>query len=189
MGGGTTSPFSLKKTAQGLSPRGRGNQLELLFLQPSRRSIPAWAGEPRRGELATRPPRVYPRVGGGTDVRSGGTVQIIGLSPRGRGNRAAHRRVVHHRRSIPAWAGEPTEKSGPADESWVYPRVGGGTCIIGVAGELHSGLSPRGRGNRDEDRAAPSSQGSIPAWAGEPGTLSGAASSRWVYPRVGGGTP
>ena len=50
----------------------------------------------------------------------------------------------------------------------VYPRVGGGTGYPRDF-DLHAdGLSPRGRGNPGSDFLLDYSNGSIPAWAGEP---------------------
>ena len=53
---------------------------------------------------------------------------------------------------------------------------------------LGAGLSPRGRGNRSQSRKYRRAQRSIPARAGEPARRAGRPSSRWVYPRAGGGT-
>ena len=52
-------------------------------------------------------PAVYPRVGGGTDSPDGKKAGVLGLSPRGRGNRGRLRRSGGLWGSIPAWAGEP----------------------------------------------------------------------------------
>ena len=113
------------------------------------------------------------------------TMLRYGLSPRGRGNHnGADQRAELHR-SIPAWAGEPPLVLGYYDlaqvyprvgggtlrfrwlgSRWVYPRVGGGTSLI--LPMARSGLSPRGRGNRNGDTYSESLGGSIPAWAGEP---------------------
>ena len=91
------------------------------------RSIPAWAGEPLtavpRGWLF----RVYPRVGGGTSGLSAATLTLNGLSPRGRGNPGQENEAEVDRRSIPAWAGEPTRRAIFSASAKVYPRVGGGT--------------------------------------------------------------
>ena len=168
MGGGTAARRAGNTTTEGLSPRGRGNRRAERRHRADHRSIPAWAGEPRRPPSGSSPPPVYPRVGGGTNGEVGAGRRILGLSPRGRGN-------LHHRcswgtsfGSIPAWAGEPASLPAICPRWWVYPRVGGGTRPRAATSIMSRGLSPRGRGNRDEDRAAPSSQGSIPAWAGEP---------------------
>ncbi len=90
--------------------------------------------------------------------------------------------------SIPAWAGEPQRRLSAKSTTRVYPRVGGGTGQSGVQALLYVGLSPRGRGNRDLSQWIEKTDGSIPAWAGEPTTSPGITCSRRVYPRVGGGT-
>ena len=50
----------------GLSPRVRGNQASISVSADVKGSIPACAGEPRRGAALTTTGRVYPRVCGGT---------------------------------------------------------------------------------------------------------------------------
>ena len=68
VGGATSSAAYNAADAKGLSPRGRGN-LEHLGQHPGGGgSIPAWAGQPDSCSGRTRPPRVYPRVGGATSV-------------------------------------------------------------------------------------------------------------------------
>ena len=78
-----TSAFSKNR---GLSPRGRGKQSRKPTPSPSRRSIPAWAGETSALQRRAAGFPVYPRVGGGN--RQG--------PPIFRGFQG----------SIPAWAGE-----------------------------------------------------------------------------------
>ena len=87
-------------------------------------------------------------MGGGTDFMRGLTIYQPGLSPRGRGNRRAGELAPTWERSIPAWAGEPGRSTNDAGWMRVYPRVGGGTCLM---------IDVQGLTN-----------GSIPAWAGEP---------------------
>ena len=70
----------------------------------------------------------------------------------------------------------------------VYPRVGGGTMKRALRSFGPQGLSPRGRGNLHVLVNLHFSQGSIPAWAGEPIDRMRSASMATVYPRVGGGT-
>ena len=53
-------------------------------------------------------------------------------------------------RSIPAWAGEPLANLYLARLPGVYPRVGGGTRAAPGRVLLFEGLSPRGRGNRQD---------------------------------------
>ena len=77
---------NLANVLEGLSPRGRGNLNPFGVRVHDRGSIPAWAGEPARLSLRIACPRVYPRVGGGTDGWKMGHPPAEGLSPRGRGN-------------------------------------------------------------------------------------------------------
>ena len=70
VGGGTLPNLPGCNPVKGLSPRGRGNLLTGGNLALSRGSIPAWAGEPRCSSLVFVPSRVYPRVGGGTNLPS-----------------------------------------------------------------------------------------------------------------------
>ena len=99
-----------------------------------------------------------------------------GLSPRGRGNHLACGQHISVKRSIPAWAGEPFRSWPAARIGRVYPRVGGGTGEIPSSVEAairHTGLSPRGRGNLKSEawHLASLPNRSIPAWAGEPVTI------------------
>ena len=188
VGGGTGMEPLIRWPRPGLSPRGRGNRPWPESTAIWKRSIPAWAGEPRRR---------WPK-----SSASGG------LSPRGRGNQ--RERPPHSRRggSIPAWAGEPLSPYSIVTFTPVYPRVGGGTrrrChssvsstgLSRVGGGTSSrlpiwpssiGLSPRGRGNRPGPGAGQRRSRSIPAWAGEPQWREEVIWSVTVYPRVGGGT-
>ena len=65
VGGGNMPLMFVVSPTRGLSPRGRGKR-RLYPIYPKRmRSIPAWAGETRRGRLWRCLCWVYPRVGGG----------------------------------------------------------------------------------------------------------------------------
>ena len=188
VGGGTRQRHEQAMPAQGLSPRGRGNLGAYRLHTAPSGSIPAWAGEPAAVTRPLAQTRVYPRVGGGTAIGGRDVSRLFGLSPRGRGNPrlAAHSPVG--RRSIPAWAGEPHSWIPVATHMRVYPRVGGGTVFSPEGAIAAAGLSPRGRGNPRHQRGAPVPDGSIPAWAGEPGADQDEMGGVAVYPRVGGGT-
>ena len=71
----------------GLSPRVRGNRARYPATPSLCRSIPACAGEPAVGYPGRLTQWVYPRVCGGTNLRSAVLLLIRGLSPRVRGNR------------------------------------------------------------------------------------------------------
>ena len=186
------------------------------FPAPRRGSIPARAGEPITCPIAAlisgfwglspRGPgeptllpapgahqgsRVYPRAGGGTRSQSGSRSSVVGLSPRGRGNRMMPAFFNRGIWSIPARAGEPGFLRASATMAWVYPRAGGGTELLRVNDLIAEGLSPRGRGNHLPSAALVIvlTLGSIPARAGEPAMVIGmVASPVGVYPRAGGGT-
>ena len=188
VGGETSTRLTVSGRITGLSPRGRGNPVQIVRSNLDIGSIPAWAGKPAiRGNLL-RVGQVYPRVGGETIscrlLRSRGA----GLSPRGRGNRSNAVVIAEARRSIPAWAGKPYQPRAGAHGYSVYPRVGGETKREGREVWELKGLSPRGRGNHGRGTAAREYLGSIPAWAGKPLQCGTAAEGNGVYPRVGGET-
>ena len=90
--------------------------------------------------------------------------------------------------SIPAQAGEPSpDWCGPNCDR-VYPRAGGGTTDDSTVEYLTMGLSPRRRGNLGLAQFAALQLRSIPAQAGEPDSARRRRTTRWVYPRAGGGT-
>ena len=146
--------------------------------------------------------------GGATSaVPYGGAIE--GLSPRVRGSHIGGPLRRRDRGSIPACAGEPISVIRTAFPTRVYPRVCGGAVEI-VAGRVERmGLSPRVRGSLRSPIASRQviwvyprvcggaqclggqwssfSRGSIPACAGEPGSVAGQTLSIWVYPRVCGG--
>ena len=132
------------------------------------RSIPACAGEPPARSPFHPKHKVYPRVCGGTAKSSGDRSDVIGLSPRVRGNRPLSIPSSSASGSIPACAGEPSLHSVSAYASTVYPRVCGGTKQWRAYCSVCLGLSPRVRGNRL--------------------ALATFSSIRLVYPRVCGGT-
>ena len=70
----------------------------------------------------------------------------------------------------------------------VYPRVCGGTILLGGAAEYGDGLSPRVRGNLESSPNCSALTRSIPACAGEPRGWATWPTLHTVYPRVCGGT-
>ena len=125
--GGTLFALCKQRLHSGLSPRVRGNHLNLLRTVESQRSIPACAGEPIFAGYELCHCGVYPRVCGGTTLRQYRNVSCGGLSPRVRGNLRVRPVFVENRRSIPACAGEPCSRSSACTTQRVYPRVCGGT--------------------------------------------------------------
>ena len=146
----------------------RGNQCGAGWCLASRGSIPAYAGEPGGCSAAAADARVYPRVCGGTYSSVSVCADWIGLSPRMRGNPSTPNAGVNGVRSIPAYAGEPTQDYDSGRNQGVYPRVCGGTIRAWRLAKAQQGLSPRMRGNPLYTLLLRMAQGSIPAYAGEP---------------------
>ena len=168
VGGGTRATWPAVPSTRGLSPRGRGNLGYTADGGTFCGSIPAWAGEPVAHSACCLLVTVYPRVGGGTPGDIMAMYGGMGLSPRGRGNRIPKTMPWPHRRSIPAWAGEPDLPPSLKRRAEVYPRVGGGTLMAHLQTIYPKGLSPRGRGNPVAFPVTRVGLRSIPAWAGEP---------------------
>ena len=203
----TPTPPQPAGEREGLSPRVRGNPRSVIDDHRTARSIPACAGEPSQYGQWRGLGAVYPRVCGGTYTLADGGIDTMGLSPRVRGNPSMTAqwpsagglspRVRGNRpppppqpqpRSIPACAGEPPGPPCAVNQLQVYPRVCGGTVYRPPVQQLRRGLSPRVRGNQDDDPAGQGVARSIPACAGEPCPTARSASICAVYPRVCGGT-
>ena len=151
--GGTLIALVEDEHAVGLSPRVRGNQHRARVGNVQYRSIPACAGEPGRTRRAPRWCAVYPRVCGGTGFTSSANDAAKGLSPRVRGNRRKRRPGRARHGSIPACAGEPMAQPTIDRILKVYPRVCGGTGDVAGYLRVIGGLSPRVRGNLEDDDA------------------------------------
>ena len=186
--GGTYRDLWVEGLRHGLSPRMRGNLSDRLGNGDVARSIPAYAGEPLMRRHRKSGVAVYPRVCGGTKLFNTTWTSSEGLSPRMRGNPRAGRMGAWACRSIPAYAGEPSDKSFQRGVFGVYPRVCGGTLPGRPAIQNRLGLSPRMRGNQRGADTGRRRSRSIPAYAGEPQRAATAAHQTEVYPRVCGGT-
>ena len=125
---------------------------------------------------------------GGTAFPNVSCSSLTGLSPRVRGNQVPSVTENVRMRSIPACAGEPGNVKRRFRSGGVYPRVCGGTNSNDMRDRYAGGLSPRVRGNQQPLEAEPGPLGSIPACAGEPRLSASGICTKWVYPRVCGGT-
>ena len=141
--GGTIDTRGGIVTGSGLSPRLRGNHLEIWAVMSHLGSIPAPAGEPWRRTRLMRTPKVYPRACGGTLVIVRLDRQAPGLSPRLRGNQVVMVAGAVAAGSIPAPAGEPPARRDSRRPMAVYPRACGGTRRPSVRTADENGLSPR----------------------------------------------
>ena len=186
--GGTISSSTPMASSRGLSPRMRGNHDSCLRDGAGFGSIPAHAGEPSAEVPAGRCKRVYPRACGGTRMLAVARPTPWGLSPRMRGNPERGTRSQAGYGSIPAHAGEPRREPPHANCDRVYPRACGGTANGLHVLYIERGLSPRMRGNPDQESHAAGGGGSIPAHAGEPSSPPRRMGTTGVYPRACGGT-
>ncbi len=124
--GGDRSVNPNRLPGRGRSPRMRGRHQILPLLDPSARSIPAYAGETLRSIRGPDPTRVDPRVCGGDPVLRNTLSASRGRSPRMRGRQAPTRKKVIGVRSIPAYAGETLTGNRLCQRAQVDPRVCGG---------------------------------------------------------------
>ena len=187
-GGGTGGVSRFVWLRRGPSPRGRGNLVYLCLMVAGLGTIPARAGEPKTAGDGLYTNRDHPRAGGGT-VPVGCLAPFpLGPSPRGRGNHVLIVVVQVLARTIPARAGEPILIAGTLRIIWDHPRAGGGTAPSATRLDIMAGPSPRGRGNHRLTINWRIFRGTIPARAGEPGSLSGMSSLLGDHPRAGGGT-
>ena len=126
--GGTPVTALVVPSANGLSPRMRGNPACSITIKGRARSIPAYAG--------------------GTPSARNWAISTCGLSPRMRGNLFGEMDEGVIGGSIPAYAGEPAACAAASRAIVVYPRVCGGTRNRNRTSGGVLGLSPRMRGNR-----------------------------------------
>src|SRR5690606_30434657 len=126
-------------------------------------------------------------VGGGASRAGSSAGRYVGRSPRGRRSLSVTWGTSAVVGSISAWAEEPEAKLLPAPSDRVDLRVGGGAYRSGAAAMSFAGRSPRGRRSRSGVARAGHGDGSISAWAEEPGAKGRTASMPWVDLRVGGG--
>jgi len=135
-----------------------------------------------------RPNGAYPRGRGGTSNCDFVMPNLIGLSPRARGNLVRRGLMAHSLRPIPAGAGEPRCHPACSGRGGAYPRGRGGTPVPGPPNTHFCGLSPRARGNRTMTEHRLVQEGPIPAGAGEPRSQRKESLHSKAYPRGRGGT-
>ncbi len=113
---------------------------------------------------------------------------MAGLSPLARGNRNAIGHAAAVAGPIPARAGQPAVRLRCLARRGAYPRSRGATVVLEVWIDRNVGLSPLARGNRKYREIAMTSEGPIPARAGQPcgGWL--LRWRLWAYPRSRGAT-
>ncbi len=111
-----------------------------------------------------------------------------GLSPPTRGIPYPVDRQADDRRSIPAYAGDPSGAPAKAQSGGVYPRLRGGSPSAATIDGQRDGLSPPTRGIPPAMPNPNVPPRSIPAYAGDPWRGCAAGGKRGVYPRLRGGS-
>ncbi len=151
------------------------------------RSIPAYAGEPSYATGTDPRPGVHPRLRGGAAARATVATVAAGPSPPTRGSRRRPAPAPRAGGSIPAYAGEPALLTDAVARVPVHPRLRGGASADWDATEATVGPSPPTRGSHRQPAGDREGLGSIPAYAGEPGSRAGRDRRGGVHPRLRGG--
>ena len=188
MCGGTRPCDLISPISLGLSPHVRGNQRSAVFVDGFRRPIPACAGELHGSQHRSAQTGAYPRMCGGTVVRSIASASVMGLSPHVRGNQVGWVLPRFWEGPIPACAGEPDMDMIATNHDRAYPRMCWGTGFCTPKFRFLWGLSPHVRGNLIVRNMRHDSIGPIPAYAGEPALQRWPGGVQWAYPRMCGGT-
>ena len=194
-------------SSTGSSPRGRGTRLDPTPIRPSRRFIPARAGNTRCNHPPPLPSPVHPRAGGehalgrgshgrvrrfiparagNTPDMEGQPVTTTGSSPRGRGTQEARHPCESRHRFIPARAGNTRAMAPMSGVFPVHPRAGGEHTNPTTTPRGYIGSSPRGRGTHTWSHAFGRLHRFIPARAGNTRRSPASAASSSVHPRAGG---
>ena len=170
----------------GPSPRVRGIPSSTAPSCSWLRSIPACAGNPWADSNSAQVLRVHPRVCGESLGVPSGMMSPRGPSPRVRGIRERLHRGRRFLGSIPACAGNPSPTRWSTLATRVHPRVCGESGSSDVHQYDTTGPSPRVRGIRGLMPTRTTTEGSIPACAGNPGGGTACGTTRRVHPRVCG---
>ncbi len=185
--GGAEAAALISGTPKGPSPPTRGSRWHWPCPSRGTGSIPAYAGEPigRMNTHATA--TVHPRLRGGACTLRACALHPEGPSPPTRGSPKRSRGERAGAGSIPAYAGEPLACCSRSSALWVHPRLRGGALDRNDDPRKRNGPSPPTRGSRSVLARHWPDAGSIPAYAGEPGGISGTGFSERVHPRLRGG--
>ena len=170
----------------GSSPRWRGTLHGGRRDRPTRRFIPALAGNAPPGGPEPQRGTVHPRAGGEREVPLHQIEDGTGSSPRWRGTRPGKLRRVARLRFIPALAGNAIVQGPGAAITAVHPRAGGERLLQHQFGNLVRGSSPRWRGTRVASAALVTVSRFIPALAGNATVPRSTSRSSSVHPRAGG---
>ena len=170
----------------GPSPRLRGTRVPKGREAHRGRSIPAPAGNTKTIFSGLRPRSVHPRACGEHPRRPGPWTPVCGPSPRLRGTLDTLGLKLLEHRSIPAPAGNTTEKGTSRELSTVHPRACGEHLFHRRRQTYAPGPSPRLRGTPVDVAVEVSGTRSIPAPAGNTSHLRIPRRKGPVHPRACG---
>ena len=190
----------------GSSPHARGTQRPRNCPGPSRRFIPACAGNAVSVFGDHTRNSVHPRMRGERDRLKSLSQGGDGSSPHARGTPQRMRTPRFHKRFIPACAGnarhaldvrnsqpvhprmrgERVAPSSPQAPISVHPRMRGERLSASSWGSCHGGSSPHARGTRHEVDMDGVRVRFIPACAGNASTAWRSRAGRAVHPRMRG---
>ncbi len=179
--------MSVSKSAiAGSSPRMRGTLSASSTKITTPRFIPAHAGNTQPADTPLNDDSVHPRACGEHSFVPVVVRLSSGSSPRMRGTRLLYRRFEHHRRFIPAHAGNTFTQSQISVGTSVHPRA----CGEHLPDLLHrwssSGSSPRMRGTHRLFTKFTELWRFIPAHAGNTSVTPGMLLRFSVHPRACG---
>ena len=172
--------------AAGPSPRARGIRACRSCALSLSRSIPASAGNPSSRLRSAYSGRVHPRERGESLYVFRADVPVAGPSPRARGIRQGLHAGEDRQGSIPASAGNPPQSRGRLLLGGVHPRERGESSGFRWPAFSGHGPSPRARGIRERGSRRDRSDGSIPASAGNPHSITSSIARTTVHPRERG---
>ena len=185
--GGNESEPSYSAQQQGPSPLARGKlpRTRPCLNQPG--TIPARAGETCGSRVRIAADGDHPRSRGGNALIPQGRVAVEGPSPLARGKHILRRQSATNRGTIPARAGETTALAIGMPCLRDHPRSRGGNSPVAFPPCAIRGPSPLARGKRACRPCGCMVCGTIPARAGETGSLGVARPARRDHPRSRGG--
>ena len=173
----------------GSSPRARGTGQCACRRRPTRRFIPACAGNSRRRRFWVSASAVHPRVRGEQICCEVTPTSENGSSPRARGTGFHTTRLWRFDRFIPACAGNRIRFRCWLSLLTVHPRVRGEQPLAPRSAARSCGSSPRARGTDPPGRISSPKFRFIPACAGNSSGHRTRPTRRPVHPRVRGEQP
>ena len=187
MRGGNRSDADMVAVLPGSSPLARGKPEVSGTRNPSRRIIPACAGETRYGSAHRRAHQDHPRLRGGNSGLKMNPRPSGGSSPLARGKQIQAITSNPLTGIIPACAGETEMTHGTEGPVGDHPRLRGGNSTPRLRQPLSLGSSPLARGKPSGEKNADPKGRIIPACAGETGRAVIQANIPRDHPRLRGG--